>query len=86
MARKSHKNPDIESAIQYAEDNDWEFVESGKSAHAWGKLRCPNNDKACRCGDFCQNSIWGTPKNPTSHARAIRRWVDGCTGSESEGE
>ena len=85
MKRKKHANPDIEAAVQYAEANDWRYVPTGKSGHSWGKLRCPFNDKTCRCGDFCQNSIWSTPSNPSNHAKAIRRWVDACIFKDKKG-
>jgi hypothetical protein len=42
-------------------------------------MYCPGNDSACRGGEFCIASIWSTPRNPTKHARQIRRVVDGCT-------
>lgn len=42
-------------------------------------MKCPYNDKECRCGEFCRASIWSTPKSPTNHARQIRRVVDNCT-------
>ncbi len=77
MSRRKHPNKDIEDAIKYAEENGWR-VETGGS-HAWGKMYCPYNDKECRCGEFCQSSIWSTPKNPTNHARQIKRVIDNCT-------
>lgn len=76
--RKIHPNADIEAAIRYAEAAGWVFVPAGKSAHPFGKLRCPNNDPECRNGQFCTNSIWSTPRDPQAHAQAIRRWVDRC--------
>lgn len=82
--RKKHENKEIEAAIEYAEEAGWKFVAAGKSAHAFGKLRCPKNDPNCRNGEFCSNSIWSTPKNPHSHAQAIRRWVDNCQSKESK--
>lgn len=78
MPRKKHPAPSIEKAVRYAESKGWIYVEAGNSAHAWGKLQCPNNDKQCRCGTFCQNSIWSTPKSPDSHAKKIMSWVDKC--------
>lgn len=78
MARKKHPQAAVEKAVQYAEARGWQVKSSGKSAHAWGILQCPNNDPACRCGRFCRNGIWSTPRNEQAHARAIRRWVDHC--------
>jgi hypothetical protein len=28
-------------------------------------------------------SIWGTPKNPETHAKQIMRKVEGCTGGRT---
>ncbi|HAI69422.1 MAG TPA: hypothetical protein DCM38_08305 [Gammaproteobacteria bacterium] len=80
MARKKHANKEIESALAYAEQQGFR-VEVGGS-HAWGKIYCPFNDKACRCGEFCISSIWSTPKNTTNHAKQIRRIVNNCTASK----
>jgi hypothetical protein len=78
MPRKKHTNQKIERAIQFAEENGWTVKAPGKSAHSFGILRCPHNDKACRCGRFCSASIWGTPKNPEAEASKIRRVVENC--------
>ncbi len=76
--RKRHPHKAIEQSIRYAEKTGWRFIPAGKSAHAWGLLQCPNNDGNCRCGRFCQNCVWSTPRNPEAHARQIRKWVDSC--------
>ena len=73
---KKHPNPDIRAAIQHAEENGWRIEIGG--AHAWGKLYCPYNSEDCRCGEFCIMSIHSTPRNPTNHAKQIRRVVDKC--------
>lgn len=78
MTRKKHPKAVIEKAIRYAESGGWTVKATGKSAHAWGLLQCPNNDPGCRCGRFCVNSVWSTPRNAEFHARSIRRWVDHC--------
>ncbi len=54
--------------------------------HAWGRMYCPYNDEECRCGEFCITSIWSTPKNPSNHARALRRVVDNCTSHRQRRE
>jgi hypothetical protein len=77
MARKKHPQKEIEKALQYAEEHGWR-VEIG-GGHAWGKIYCPYNDQACRCGEFCIASIWSTPRSPMNHARQIKRVVDNCT-------
>jgi hypothetical protein len=74
MPRKRHPDKHIESALKYAEENGWR-TETG-SGHAWGKIYCPSNSKACRRGLFCISSVWSTPKNAANHAGQIRRVVD----------
>lgn len=55
MARKSHPNKEIESALAHAEGHGWRVSVGG--GHAWGKIYCPYNDETCRCGEFCITSI-----------------------------
>ncbi len=86
MARNKHPNKHIEAALRYAESKDWRVVESGKSAHAWGKLYCPHDNPDCRCGEFCKLSIASTPRSPENHANMIIRRVDGCIGPAEENE
>lgn len=76
MARKPHPKPEVEDALRYAEAHGWKVKEGG--SHAWGRMYCPHNDAACRCGEFCITSIWGTPRNPGNHGRSLRRVVDNC--------
>jgi len=71
--RKGHPNKEIEGAIQYAESKGWRYKSSGNSAHAWGRLLCPYEDR-----DGCSLSVWSTPKNTVNHAKQIRRIVDRC--------
>ena len=80
MARPRHPDKAIEAALTALEKLGW-FVEKskGRSAHAWGYVRCPENAKdKCRNGVFCQNQIWSTPRNPTGHARELLRKAHGC--------
>lgn len=77
MARKTHPKPEVEDALKYAEKNGW-HVDIGGS-HAWGKIKCPYNDKECRNGNFCISSISSTPKNSGNHRKQIRQIVDNCT-------
>ncbi|MGV8084527.1 MAG: hypothetical protein AB2L09_12995 [Coriobacteriia bacterium] len=79
MPRKCHPNQQIEAAVAHAEMNGWRITTSRGRSHAWGTMRCPNNDTSCRCGEFCITSIWSTPRNPGNHARQLRRIVDNCT-------
>jgi hypothetical protein len=84
MARTRHPNKEVELALQYAEAHGWRIEVGG--SHAWGKLYCPYNDKECRCGEFCIASIASTPRNPSSHAKQIRRVVDNCTRHRNDDE
>nr|WP_081916634.1 hypothetical protein [Luteibacter sp. 9135] len=83
MSRRSHPKKDIEDALRHAERSGWRVSTGG--SHAWGKLYCPYNDRDCRCGEFCITSIWSTPKNPASHARALRHVVDHCNAIRKPG-
>lgn len=74
--RKRHPNKEIEAAIQHAEANGWDVQMA--PGHAFAVMRCPQNDAECRCGEFCQTSIWSTPKNPEGLARKLRRIVNKC--------
>jgi hypothetical protein len=75
--RSRHPSKEIEQAIRYdAEAAGWRF--SKGRGHCFGYLRCPWNDETCRCGAFCQFSVWSTPRAPENHARQIRRLIDHC--------
>ena len=84
MARSKHSKPEVEAAIQHAEEHGWTIKESG--GHAWGRMRCPYNDDACRCGEFCSTSIWSTPRNPGNHGKQLRRVVDNCAREKAKQE
>ncbi len=79
--RRRHPKPEVESALRHAEAHGW-TVEMG-GAHAWGRMYCPFNDAACRCGEFCIASIWSTPRNAETHGRQIRRVVDNCAREQA---
>ena len=82
MTRPVHPKKEVEEALRHAEAHGWRIdIATG---HAWGRIYCPFNDDSCRCGEFCITSIWSTPRNPGSHARAIRRVVDKCSVSKRE--
>ncbi len=76
MARTKHPKPEVEVAIQHAEQHGWTIREGG--SHAWGQMLCPYNDEACRCAEFCRTSIWSTPKNAGNHGKQLLRVVDNC--------
>lgn len=71
--RPKHPNKEIEEAILYAEENGWVCKDSGKSAHAWGRLLCPLHTR-----EGHQMSIWSTPRSTFNHAQQIKRLVDKC--------
>jgi len=71
MARPAHPNKHIEAAISYAEINGWEVSKS--NGHAWGHLLCAYHDRA-----GCRLSVWSTPRNAESHAKALKRAIDRC--------
>lgn len=79
MGRKKHPQKEIEEAIKYAESRGWKYKKSGKSAHSWGRLLCPEASV-----EGCQMSIWSTPSNNENHANQIRRKVDSCPHRENE--
>jgi hypothetical protein len=84
MSRPRHPKPSIEKAVQYAEQQGWRVELS--NGHAWGRLYCPFSSR-----EGCIVSVWSTPKNPDSHARHIRKYVDACphwsdSDCDSEGE
>ncbi len=71
MTRPRHPKPEIEKAIQYAEELGWKAELS--NGHAWGRLFCPQSTR-----DGCIVSIWSTPRSPENHARQLRKVVDRC--------
>ena len=73
--RPRHPNKEIENALAYAETQGWRVIPL--SGHAWGKIQCPWNDADCRCGTFCQVSVWSTPRVPEHMAHYILRVVNG---------
>lgn len=79
--RKKHPNKEIEESIRYAETNGWRYRETGGSAHAWGRLMCPLNNR-----EGCIMSIWSTPRCSENHAKQIYRNVKSCPHKMEENE
>jgi hypothetical protein len=75
---KKHPNKHIREAIKLAVANGWEMVDTGKSAHAFCRLRCVAGHTEH------QMSIWSTPKNPENHAKQILHKVQQCHGVQEE--
>jgi hypothetical protein len=73
---KKHPDKDIQEAIAYALSKNWRMEVSEKSAHAWGRLKCPETS---RMG--CIISVWSTPRVAKNHARQIVQAVDKCEHS-----
>ena len=78
MGKSVHPVKEIQGALEYAEAQGWRVLKCGGSAHAWGRMYCPFNNMACRCGEFCICSIWSTPRSPGNHARNLKRIIDHC--------
>ena len=77
MPRPWHPSKEIESAVKYAESRGWIYVRSG--SHAWGVLRCP-----ARGREGHHLFVHSTPRDPSSHAKALRRTVDQCNHVRTE--
>ena len=78
MSRKSHKSKEIGAVLRELEALGWTVALRSGRGHAWGLIRCPNNDPDCRCGEFCQMGVWSTPQNPGRFARQLRSRALGC--------
>jgi len=72
----NHPNKHIREAIRYAERKGWTVTKAGPRAHIWGTLWCPR-----RTRESCRIRVMSTPRNPESHARDIRRYIDRCPHS-----
>ncbi|MFJ4388323.1 hypothetical protein [Pseudomonas soli] len=81
MVRPLHPNKEVEQSLTHAEARGWKVTVRG--GHCWGRTYCPNNDRECRCGEFCITSVWSTPRNPGTFARQLRRIVDNCTSTSA---
>ncbi|MGJ3262312.1 MAG: hypothetical protein ACFE0R_03665 [Salinarimonas sp.] len=69
LTRPRHPDKEIEAAVAYAEARGWRFRPQGH----WGRLYCPHRQR-----DGCRVGVFGTPRDPGSHARDIKRTVDRC--------
>lgn len=74
---KKHPNKHIRDAIEYAVSHGWHFVDSGKSSHAFCRLKCTFGHTEH------QMSVWSTPKNPEIHAKQILHKINQCNGDKS---
>jgi dissimilatory sulfite reductase (desulfoviridin) alpha/beta subunit len=79
MARPRHPDKDIEAAVRYAESRGWAFVRTG--SHVWGVLHCAGTGRGA-----CRFHVYSTPRNPTGHARDLRRDVDRCHHTTATGD
>jgi len=75
---KKHPNKHIRDAIDYALQNGWVIIDTGKSGHSFCRLKCVlgHNEH--------QMSIWSTPKSPENHAKQILNKVKQCNGESNE--
>ena len=76
--RPGHPDKEIEAALVEIEAMGWCVEKRSGRGHAWGVIKCPQNDDDCRCGQFCMISVWSTPRNPGNHANQLKRRVEGC--------
>ena len=86
--RTRHPNKDIEAALAELEAAGWTVRSAkGRSAHAWGFTLCPANaGDRCRNRTFCRMSIYGTPRDPRAHAKALVSKAAGCVMREVEND
>ncbi len=68
-----HPNKDIREAIAYTVSKGWRIEKAGPRAHVWGRALCPEQSRAGHIFN-----IHSTPRNPTIHARKLRRYIDTC--------
>jgi len=70
-----HSQKDVDSAIACGIKYGWRWVKKGKG-HTVGYLCCTTGT----CGKHqlveCFIAVFGTPKNPTNHAKKIRKAID----------
>jgi hypothetical protein len=74
MSRNKHPNKEIEAMIQLAENNGWRYKKAGNSAHAWGRLLCPQQSS-----EGCAMSIWSTPRDVYRHAEQVKKNIARCS-------
>ncbi|MGH4017382.1 MAG: hypothetical protein ACRDSL_26345 [Pseudonocardiaceae bacterium] len=67
VSRGRHPKSEIAAALDAASKAGLE-VERDKKGHRWGRVRCTY----CGMPPF---TVWGTPRNPGSHAKDINRFV-----------
>lgn len=77
VAPLAHKNKHIRAAVAAAEDAGWTLAKGGTKGHVWGVLRCPERSRAGHTF-----FVYGTPRNPETHARQILRAVAQCDHPE----
>ena len=76
MPRSKHRSKEIEAVVYELECLGWTTILG--NGHAWGIIRCPENSKDCRCGNYCQMSVWSTPKNPEQFTKNLRQKALTC--------
>lgn len=71
--RNRHPEKDVERALRHGEDHGWSVTTP--YGH-WGISWCRAH--------VCFVNVWSSPKNPTNHAKQIRRKVDQCSHEKDE--
>lgn len=73
--RKLHSKKEINKALKEAVSKGFRYEPTrSRSSHVVGRLKCP---EASREG--CMMSVYGTPRQPGTHAKQIRAFVESCT-------
>ena len=67
---KKHPNKEIRAAIEYALNKGWQLKLS--NGHAFGRLYCKQGHTEHL------HSVWSTPKDPSGHARRLKKLIDQC--------
>ena len=67
VSRRRHPKSEIATALDAASRAGL-AVEVDEKGHRWGRIRCAG----CGMPPF---TVWGTPRNPGSHAKDINRFV-----------
>ncbi|MDF9399089.1 hypothetical protein EYW48_06825 [Vibrio sp. 1180_3] len=75
MPIQYHSKKDVNAAIEYAIHKGWRFVSKG-NGHTVGFLYCTTKSEGTHKIVDCRIAIFGSPKNPTNHAKKIKKMVD----------
>ncbi|QKV18685.1 hypothetical protein [Oricola thermophila] len=86
MPRSRHPKKEVEAVLRELEALGWTVVRRHGKGHAWGLLRCPKPTEECRCGQYCQMTVFSTPQNAANHAAKLRSKAMACINPLREDE